>query len=64
MDRKMLEEELPLYSLAFLLKGEAYLKEPVKVSFVLYPYGGAEQARLPDLPNVQVPTPFLLRCFC
>lgn len=54
VDRFVLERELPIYALGFLLKGIGEIGNATKISFVLYPWRDVESAGLADLPNVYV----------
>lgn len=53
-DSHVLEQELPLFVLDFLLGNKTFLKEPVKISFILFPWGESGQAGFPELPNAYV----------
>lgn len=50
-DTPLLEMHLPDWLLEFALHNVVHLKEPVKIAFILEPWGGAEQAGLPALPS-------------
>ncbi|GAA6023731.1 hypothetical protein JCM10207_000238 [Rhodosporidiobolus poonsookiae] len=50
-DRAVLEQNAPLWLLDFLLGNRTFVKDPVKVSFVLQPWKVEDGHTLPELPN-------------
>ncbi|GAA5958591.1 hypothetical protein JCM21900_003989 [Sporobolomyces salmonicolor] len=50
-DMSVLEQKAPLWLLEFLLGNRTFVKDPVKVSFVLQPWKDGSHQSLPELPN-------------
>jgi WD repeat-containing protein 48 len=53
---KLLEQSLPMWLLEFTMHNVIQTKEPVKIAFILEPWGGPEKAGLPELPSGSVHT--------